>query len=99
MPPIHKKTLKSRKYRNKFANKFRVYKLEKIERNISMIFKGKRFFKRMIKGDLNNILKKGDKCIVQRVTEESISYALFDSWKCFELWYKSLSNDERTFSE
>ena len=64
-----------------------------------MIFKGKRFFKRMIKGELNNILKKGDKCVVQRVTEESISYTLFDSWKCFELWYRSLNDDERTFSE
>ena len=76
-----------------------MYKLEKIEKNISMIFKGKRFFKKMSEGDLSNMLRKEDKCIVQKVTEESISYALFDSWKCFEIWYKSLSINERTFSE
>lgn len=63
-------------------------------------FKGKEFFWRIKTGELKERITDSDKCIVQRICSDGKrSFAYFESWEAFKIWYVRIDHTERTFSE
>jgi hypothetical protein len=64
------------------------------------IFNGKRFFRRIVTGELKEKIVESDRCIIQRTHMDGRrSFAYFESWEAFRSWYVRLDEDSRTFCE